>query len=119
MGFEMSPHVFDRIQLRRVGRQALHHHPPLGGGDILLDQAAAMNRRAVPQHHQFSGNVPLEVAEKLDNLKAFDAASVDLKVEAPQGQPADDREALPVEGFLEHRRLPARSPGPGPRRAGA
>ena len=48
--------------------------------------------------------------EKLDDLRALDAAVVDLKIKPPEGQAANDRKTLPVEGFLEHGRLPTRSP---------
>src|SRR5882724_1845388 len=56
-------------------------------------------------------HMPLEMLEKLDDLRALDAAVVDLKIEPPEGQAAKDRKTLPVEGFLEHGRLPAGSPG--------
>ena len=119
MGFEMSPHILHWVEFRRVGGQALHGDSPSGRGDILLDQPAAMNGRAIPENQEPAGNVPLEVAEKLDDLQAFDAAGVDLKIKTPQGQAANDREALPVKGFLKHGRLPARSPCARPGRAGA
>lgn len=119
MGFEMSPHILHWIEFRRVSGQPFHGDSALCGGDILLDQPTAMDGRAIPQDHEPARNVPLEVAEKLDDLEAFDAARVNLKVKTPQGQPANDREALPVEGFLQHRSLPARSPSPHPGRTGA
>ena len=63
--------------------------------------------------------MPLQVTEKLDDLKALDASGMNLKVETPEGQSANDREAFPVEGFLEDGSLSARRPGARPCGAGA
>jgi hypothetical protein len=70
-----------------------------------------MNRRAIPKDQNFAGDMPLQVPEKLNDLGAFDAALVDLKVKPPQRQAANDGKAFPVEGFVQHRSLPARGPG--------
>lgn len=58
--------------------------------------------------------MPLEMTKKRNDLRAFDAACVDLKIEPPQGQSTNDGKTLPVEGLLEHGRLPAWSPGAHP-----
>jgi hypothetical protein len=42
-----------------------------------------MNRRAVPQDQNFAGDMPLQVPQKLHDLRAFDAALVNLKVKPP------------------------------------
>ena len=78
-----------------------------------------MDRRTIPQDQDFAGDMPLQVPEKLNDLGAFDAALVDLKVKPPQGQAANDGKAFPVEGFMEHRSLPPRCPGADAGRAGA
>jgi hypothetical protein len=111
MGFEMTPHILDRVEFRRVSRKSFQNDALTCGGDVMLDQQAAMNRRAVPKDQDFAGDMPLQVAEELYDLGAFDAALVDLKVKPPQRQPANDGKAFPVEGFVQHRSLPARSPG--------
>ena len=51
-----------------------------------------------------------EVSEEFDHLRALDAAGVDLEIEPPEGQAADEGKTFPVEGFLQHRGLLARSP---------
>jgi len=119
MGFEMTPHVFDRVEFWRVSREAFQDDAPSGGGDVILNQQTAMDRRTVPQDQNFAGNMPLQVPEKLNHLWAFDTALMNLKVKPPQRQAANDGEAFPVEGLVQHRSLPARRPGADSRRAGA
>jgi len=114
MGFEVSPHVFDRIEFRSVGGKPLDLDPSAGGGDIVSDQYAAVNRGPIPENKYFPRKVPLKMLQKIEDLGAFDAASVNLEVEPPKRQPPNDREAFPIEGLLEDGRLSARSPGAHP-----
>ena len=118
MGFEMPPDVFDRVKFRCIGGQALDLYSPPGGGDIILYQDTAVNGRPIPEQEYFAGKVPLEVSQKVDDLRAFDAAGVNLEIEPPKGQATNDREAFPIKGLLEDGCLSARSPGANPRRTG-
>jgi hypothetical protein len=117
MNLEVTPHILDRVKFRRISRKAFHDDALSGGGDVMLDQQAAMDRRAIPQHQNFAGDVLLQVPEKLNDLWAFDAALMDLKVKPPQCQTANNRKAFPVERLVQHRSLPARRPGADSRRA--
>lgn len=90
------------------------------------DSAAAIPKSFRREFGQISNlnsgrnrDMPLEVPEKLDHLGAFDAAGVDLEIEPPERQSADDRKAFPVEGLVQHRGLTARRPSANPGRAGA
>lgn len=114
MGLEMTPHVFDWIELGRIGRQSVDGHPPSCLGHEVFDQGAAMNGRAVPQDKNLSRNMPQEVLQKENDLGALDAAGIKGKIKTPQSQSANEGEALPIEGFLQKRRLAARSPSAGP-----
>lgn len=114
MGFEMAPHIFHRVEFRGVGRQCLDEDAAPGGSDEVFDQNTAMNGCSIPQDEYLSGNMSLQVLQKGDHLGTFDAAGVDLKVEAPQGQTTYDGKTLPVEGFLQDRGLSAGCPSPGP-----
>jgi len=38
MGFEMPPHILDRIEFGRISRQPFDQDTPLGGGHIVFDQ---------------------------------------------------------------------------------
>lgn len=48
-----------------------------------------MNRGTVPDDGQFSGDMPLEMAEEIDDLRPLETAGVDLEAEPVQGQSAD------------------------------
>jgi len=71
-----------------------------------------MNRGSIPENQQLAGNMALEVFEKLYYLQAFDTAGVKLEIELPENQAANEREAFPIEGFLQQWGLPARRPSP-------
>lgn len=114
MGFEVTPHIFHWIEFRRIGGQPFDLDATLGRGDVMLNEQAAVNRRAIPDHQQLSRNVPPEMPEKFDDLRAFNAPGMNLEVEPPQCQTTDDRKALPVEGLLQDGCLSARSPGANP-----
>jgi len=119
MRFEMPPHILDRIEFGRVSRQPFDHDSSFGGRHIVFDQQAPVDRCAIPDDQHLTGNMALEMAEKLDDLKTFDAASMDLEIKPPQRQAANDRKAFPVEGFVQHRGLPAWRPSACPRGASA
>ena len=117
MSFEVAPHVFGGIEFRRIGGQPLDLDTAPGGSDIVSDQDAAVNRSPIPENEDLTANMPLEVSQKTDDLGAFNAARLNLEVEPPERQAANDREAFPVEGFMEDGRLSARRPSANPRRA--
>lgn len=114
VGLEVAPHVFGGVEFRGVSRQAFDLEAPRGAGYIVPHQRATVDAGAVPEDQQLAGKVTLEVAEELHDLGSLDASGVDLEVEAQEGQSANDREALPVEGLLEHGRLAPRGPGARP-----
>lgn len=119
MRFEMPPHILDRIEFGRVSWQPFDDEATFGGGHIVFDQQAPVARCAIPEDQYFSGKMALKMAQKLDNLETFDAAGLNLAIEPPASQAADDRKAFPVEGLVPHRGLPTRCPSACPRGAGA
>jgi len=119
VGFEMAPHIFHRIEFQRVGRKAFDYDSAMGGQDIVADQHTTVKGRSIPDHQYLPWNVPLQMLQKFDDLEAFDAAGVNLEIELPEGQAADDRKTLPIEGLLENRGLSTRSPGACPGWPGA
>jgi len=119
MSFEMTPHILDRVEFRGISRKAFQDDALAGGSNVLLDQKTPMDRRTIPEDQNFARNMPLQVPEKLDDLWAFDAALMNLKVKPPQRQAANNRKTFPVERLVQHGGLPARRPSADSRRAGA
>jgi len=118
MGFEMPPHILDRIEFGRVSRQPFDRETTFGGSHVVFYQHAPVDWCAIPDDQYFPGKVALEMTQKLDDLEAFDAAGMNLKIKPPESQAADDRKAFPVEGLVQHRGLPTWSPSACPSGAG-
>lgn len=119
VGFKVAPHIFHRIEFRRIGGKPLDLDSTAGRENIISDQHAAVNGRSIPDDQDFPGDVPLQMLQKFNDLEAFNATGVNLEVKLPKGQTANDREAFPIEGLLEDGGLAARRPGARARRPGA
>ena len=74
MSLEMSPHIFDGIEVGRIGWQPLDLNASPGGGDVIFDHQAGMDGCSIREDQDFSGNMPLEMVQEFDHLKTFDAA---------------------------------------------
>ena len=114
MLFAIPPDVFDRIELRRIGRQTLQMDAAALLSDIFPDQSATVCGQTIPDDRQPAAHVLLEVFEKLDHLRSLDAAGEESEIEIPDGDARHGRKTLPVEGILQHRSLTPRSPGSDP-----
>ena len=99
------PDVFDGIEFRRIGRKLGGVDASLEAVEVLTDEAAAMDHGSIPDDQQFAGQLSLQVFQELDDLRTFDRARMELEVEVPNGDAADDRELLPVEVELQDRGL--------------
>jgi hypothetical protein len=119
MFLEMRPQVLDWIEFGRVGGQCFHHNLSLSAGNEIPDQPAAVDRSSVPKDQEWRSHVTPQCFEEFDNLRTFDSARMNLKIEVPQCYARDDRKTLPAESLLDHRRLAARRPSSHPVRAGA
>ncbi len=84
--------------------------------NIVPHQAAAMDGRSIPNDQQLAANAPLEMLQKLYDLRAFDRAGVELEIKIPDGQSRNDREAFPVKVVLQHRSLAPWRPSSDPMR---
>ena len=110
----ISPDVFHRVEFRSVSRQILQKDLSTLRRHKLAHQTAAMGGQAIPNNRQLGADVSLKMFEKLDHLRGLDAAGEESEVEIPNGDACHGREALPVEGILQHRSLASRSPGSHP-----
>src|ERR1700724_2185983 len=110
MVFPVAPEVLHRVEFRRVSGQALQFEPGLLAGDPVLDQAAAVSGKAVPDDQQPAREMGQEMRQKLDHLETANGSRKEPEVETPPGYPGHRREQLPVEMILQHWSLSARRP---------
>ena len=83
MGFEIPPYILDRIEFGRISRHPFDYEATFGGRHIVFDQQAPVDRCAIPDDQHFPRKMALEMAQKLDDLETFDAASMNLEIKSP------------------------------------
>ena len=106
----VGPQILDRVEFRRIARKIFQ---PQTSALLLYElphRAAAMTGQSVPNDQQLAGNVPQQVREKLDDLRAADRSRKQPEIEVPPRHPRYRRQGLPVEVILQNRRLSARRP---------
>src|SRR2546421_267370 len=108
---EVTPDVFDGVELGSVGRQILQGDAAVESVEVLLDQPRAMRLQAIPHDQQLLADAPLQGLEELHHLRALDRSGKEAKVEPPEAHPGDHRELLPGEAVLQYRGLPSGGPG--------
>src|SRR5947209_1128500 len=102
MLFAITPDIFHRVELWGVCRQILKVDRATQAGDKVPHQTATVSRQPVPNHQQLGTDVPLQMPQEFDDLRAFDAAGKQPEIEAPDGNASYSREAFPVKGILQH-----------------
>src|SRR2546425_12275425 len=85
MFFEVGPDRLDRVEFRRVRRQARNSDMPVQLFEPGRELAAAMCRGAVPDDEQRPLDLALERAEKFDDLLGTDRTGKEAEVELPKG----------------------------------
>jgi hypothetical protein len=116
-GVQMGPELFDRIQFRDIGGQGFPLQPAAMAGQGLRGEPTAMRGQPIPEQDHGAAAMALEAIQEADDVPAADAAAMQCQqpARAPTvgaGQQGSDAgHALPVEGFHQARRLPARRPG--------
>ena len=116
---DVAPHLFDRVQLRGVTRQAFDVQPAALASQICAHDAARVRAQAVPdQGHRPTAKVPLQVTQKSDEGPGRIGAGTRLEIEAgpppipAEGQRPGHREPLPGAARVDQDRgLAARRPG--------
>jgi len=114
----IAPHLFDRVQLRRVPWQAFDRQPGTLAAQIGAHGSALVGAQPVPEEaHAPAPKVPLELSHEGDQRHVGVTPRARLKVEPrPPRVPAErqrpsDRQALPVgPGMSQDGGLPARGP---------
>ena len=96
--------------------------PTAGPGDVVPHELLVVDRPAVPDHYDRTAQVPLQAAEKPEDLDTADVLAVELDVQAQAGSAGRDREsrdggdAVPSIAVPEQRRLAPGRPGASYRR---
>jgi len=117
--FNIAPDLFDRIQVRRVGRQAFDGEPSALARDVRRHPTALVRPQAVPDEDDpLTSEVPFEIVQERDEPDVGIGVRLALEEEAraaaipAKGQGASHREPFPVRARMnQDRRLPARGPG--------
>src|SRR5215469_806823 len=109
--FEISPDVFDRIELRRIGGQELKSDRTTLSLNMLTDKLGAMGLQTIPDDQQLLADRGLKGLQELDHLRRADRAATQSEVETPEGHCSDHRELLPAEAVLKDRSLAPWGPG--------
>lgn len=116
-GVQMGPELLDRIQFRGVGREWLQAQPVTMVPEGLHGEPAAMSRQPIPQQDHRAAAMTLEAVQEAHDVPTADATALQRQqpARAPTvgtgQQGSDPGHPLPVEGFNQARRLPARCPG--------
>ena len=115
------PHALVRIELRRIGREALQVKPR-GAGAQLTDELAAMGIAAVPQDDDVPADLPEQLSQEVAGLQLSDVLRVELKVQVEalaagrHRDPRDDGEPVAAIDVMHRGRLAHGGPGGGDRR---
>jgi hypothetical protein len=118
--FELLPDTLVRVQLRGIGRQALHVEAvryPIR--EEVFDDLTAVDRRAIPNEYDPARHLPQQVLEKGDDVAGIQSVALAMEIQLPlRGDGADGGEMvtgppLPQDGCLPDRRLGAHRAGEG------
>jgi len=111
---EVAPEAFVRVQIGGVAGELLQADAPGAAlGQEVLDRLAAMDRRAVPEHQEFAGDVAEQVLEEAHDVRALIRPLLhEHQQPAIRGDAADDRQVIAAQRQAEDRRLAARGVGP-------
>lgn len=110
MCLQLAPNIFHRIQLGRVGGKVFHPHSGILPKK-LTHFPAPMSRQTIPHQNYPSPKMPKQIAEEFNHLFRLHAPVEKPEINLAQCYSSDHRQGLPIEGILQHRRMPSRRPG--------
>ena len=85
---EVSPYVFDRVELGRIGRKPGQDQTAAPRLNEAGEQPASVRGQAVPDDQQPAPHLPHEVTKKLHHLRSADGSAVQAEVERRHVTPA-------------------------------
>ncbi len=110
--FPVRPEVFDRVELRSIGREEFKLNLAVLGVNPCAHQTAGMDLQTIPDYEQLAADqVPPQVSEEVEDLGGTDAALDQLEVDVPEGDTSDGRELVPGETVLQDWGVTSGRPG--------
>lgn len=111
---EVAPDALVRVQIGGVAGELLQADAPGAAlGQEVLDRLAVMDRRAIPEHQEFAGDVAEQVLEEAHDVRALVGVLLHVQQQSSiRGDAADDRQVIAAQRQAEDRRLAARGVGP-------
>lgn len=117
---DVAPDGLDRVELRRIARQALDHQPPALLRQVVAHQATFVSGQSIPdEDYRLPTEVAAEVTEEADQQPIGVAARLGLKEKAgpapipAKGQGTGHGQPLPAAAYVRQGRcFAARRPGP-------
>jgi hypothetical protein len=116
--FQIAPHIFDGVEIRRIARQAFQLEPlRTTTRQELLDDPAEMDRRAVPDHQDLAWDVLQQMLQKAHHcLTAIRPPLHAHQKPTLRRQRADGGHMITRHGNAQDRRLTSWCVGADPRR---
>lgn len=110
----IAPDEFNRMQFGRRGRQLRQLDPSIRAFNIGTDAPTSMSGRPLPDDQPLAVQLPLQVAQEVNDLRRCDRAALEPEGELPHRDPGDRRQHLPREAPLQYGWLSLGRPGPDP-----
>jgi len=110
---EIAPDALVGVQVWGVGWKLLQPDA-LGAplGQKIFDRLPAMDRRAIPDDQELTGDLPQKMLEKADDVRTFVRVLLDQQEETAGGRDAtDDRQMIAAQRQAQHWGLSARGVG--------
>src|SRR6185437_1191689 len=101
MVFEISPDVFNRVELGSIGGQILQGDLSIQTFQVLLHESRTVRLKPIPDYEQLFADRRCECLQELHDLWTLDRAGEESKVEAPEAHSSNHRQLLPGKAVLQ------------------
>jgi hypothetical protein len=111
---EVGPDALVRVQIGSIAGQLLQAEAAgRAVGQKVLDGLAAMDRGAIPEHQELTGEMAEQMLEEADDVRALVGLLLNVHQQAAvRGDAADDRQVIAAQWQPEDRGLAAWGVGP-------
>lgn len=91
---EMAPDIFDRVELRGVGREESELDRPAGESNEHADQTAAVGAKPVPFDQKLTADRRVQGLQELDEVHTLNDAGIEAAVETCAADARSDGKLL-------------------------